>query len=268
MGASAAARHRVHALDPLRAHAEQAVIGNGNQLVLFRARADGAGDIDIGCIDHRRRHLQELDLVAGLDFAGIEKGLLAIDDHDAFGLQRPQHAELHQIDAERPLVDAVMHQRLFDLLGKIVLHVEARRNGALHGGDGGRDIVLDPWRGNTFCRRCGIPQERLSLGRAQRIAEELVARPLADVCGGDITDVVEVETQHATQSGVADGFLGARQAFGREAVVINALFPILGLCAESRRCVRAVVFHVCSPSSPAHRLVSSMSLSFDRNAAA
>ena len=70
----------IHAFDALGAHAEQAVIGDRDQFVFARSRPDSPGDVDIGRVDHGAGHLQKLNLVGGLDLAGIEHRLLAIDD--------------------------------------------------------------------------------------------------------------------------------------------------------------------------------------------
>ena len=48
------------------AHAEQPVVGDGDQLVLARARADRPGDVDVGRVDHGGGQLQQLDLVGVL----------------------------------------------------------------------------------------------------------------------------------------------------------------------------------------------------------
>ena len=118
---AARAGDRVHALDALRAHAEQPVVGDGHQLVLARAGPDRAGDIDIGRVDHRAGQLQQLDLVRRLDLARVEQRLLAVDHLDALGLERAQHRQLHQVDADRLLLDAVVDERLLDLLGEVAL---------------------------------------------------------------------------------------------------------------------------------------------------
>ncbi len=64
MRPAAPARHRVHAFDALGAHAKQPVVGDRDEFVLASSRADGAGDVDIGGVDHRGCHLEQLDLVA------------------------------------------------------------------------------------------------------------------------------------------------------------------------------------------------------------
>ena len=243
MRPAARARHRVDALDPLRAHAEQPVIGDRDQLVLARTGADGAGDVDIGGVDHGAGHFQKLDLVGGFHLAGIEHRLLAVDHLDALLLQRAQHRQFHEIDADRLLVDAEFDQRLLDLLGEVALHVELQRQAALHGRNRGGDVVGDPRRGDAFGRRRRVPQQWRALHRTQRIAHELVARPFADMGAGDVADVVEIEGDHAAEPGVADRFLGARQTLLVQAIVVDPLLPILGHRAPGRGRLRSVVFH-------------------------
>ena len=58
MWSAAFSRHRVDALYPLGAHAEQSVIGNGYQFVFLGTGPDVAGDINIGRVDHCGGHFQ------------------------------------------------------------------------------------------------------------------------------------------------------------------------------------------------------------------
>jgi hypothetical protein len=64
--------------------------------------------------------------------------------------------------------------------------------------------------------------------RAQGIAHEFVAGPFTDMGAGEITNVVEIEGDHAAEAGVTDRFLGARETFLVEPIVIDPLLPILG----------------------------------------
>jgi hypothetical protein len=130
---AAPARHRVDALDALGAQPEQPVVGDGDELVFARAGADGAGDVDVSCVDHRAGHFQKLDLVGRFYFARVEHRLLAVDHLDAFLLERAQHRQFHQVDADRLLVEAELHQHFLDLPGEVALDVELQRQAALHG---------------------------------------------------------------------------------------------------------------------------------------
>ena len=105
------------------------------------------------------------------------------------------------------------------------------------------DIVRDPRRGNALGGRRRVPQERLSLGRAERVAEELVARPFADMGRRDITDVVEIEAEYAAEAGVPDCLLRPLQTLHGQAMVVNPLFPVLGHHAPGGGRMRTVVFH-------------------------
>src|SRR6202012_5984360 len=101
--------------------------------------------------------------------------------------------------------------RFLDLLGEVLLHMHRWRNCAEHGRERRRDIVGDPGRGNALGWRSRVPQERLSLGRAKCVAEELIARPFADMSRGDVADIVEIEAEDAAKSGIASCVLGAVQ---------------------------------------------------------
>ena len=223
--------NRIDALDALGPQAEQAVVGDGDQLVLARAGPDGAGDIDIGGVDHGGGELEQLDLVGGLDLARVEHRLLSVDDLDAFGLQRAQHRQLHEVDADRLVLDAVMDESLLDLLGEIGLHAEEGRQRPLHGRDRRRDIVLQPRRGDALGRWRGVPKEGRAFDRAERVAHLLVACPFADMGAGDVADIVEIEAQHRAETGMADRLLGALQPVLKQPVVVDAAFPVLGLGA-------------------------------------
>src|SRR5579883_1341456 len=146
MRSAAAAGNRVHAFHSLRAHAEETIVRDGDELVLLGAGPDRAGDIDVGRIHHRGGHAQKLDFVLGFDLARIQQRLLTVDDFDALRFERAQHADLHHIDAQRLFADAVVDERLLDLPGEIVLDVHRWRYRALHRGDRRGDIVGNPWR--------------------------------------------------------------------------------------------------------------------------
>src|SRR5579863_9965288 len=134
----------VDALDPFRAHAKQPIVSNRHQLVLARAGSDRATDIYIRRIDHRRRQLQQLDLIRGLDLTRVEHRLLAIHYLDADRFQRAQHRQFHDVDADRLIGDAAIDQRLLDLLREVILDLQPWRQAALHGGYRRGDVVGDP----------------------------------------------------------------------------------------------------------------------------
>ena len=60
-----------------------------------------AVELVVGGVDHRAGGVEQRDLVAGLDHAGLLHQLLAVDDLDALRLQREQHRQLDHVDAER-----------------------------------------------------------------------------------------------------------------------------------------------------------------------
>ena len=97
-----------------------------------------------------------------------------------------------------------------------------------------------------FGGRRRVPQERFAFRGAKRIAEELVARPFADMGRGDVADIVEIEAEHPAKAGVADRALRAFQPLDRQAMVVDPLLPVFGHHAPGSGRMRAVVLHVVS----------------------
>jgi hypothetical protein len=97
--------------------------------------------------------------VLGLDLARVERRLMAVNHLDAFGFERAEHPDLDH-------VDAVMNQRVLDLLGEVALRVHRRRDRALHGGDGRRDAVRDRRRRNALGGRRRGRRSEARPGRA------------------------------------------------------------------------------------------------------
>ena len=74
--------------------------------------------------------------------------------------------------------------------------------------------------------RAEIPHDRFGAARQEREAAELVALPLADLGGGDVADIVDVEEQQgAALRGVERG-AGARQAVALQAAEIDPALEI------------------------------------------
>ena len=132
----------------------------------------------------------------GLDLAGVEHRLLAVDDFDAFFFERAQHG-----NSIRSTPRAVCRLRnwpsfCFICLANVLSHVRfpvgslpaacemvPRRDRRSKG------------RSDPLCRRRGIPQIRQPVAGQIGVAVELVSRPLADMRRGDVADIVEVEKE-------------------------------------------------------------------------
>mgnify|MGYP001792429232 CR=1 FL=1 len=71
-----------------------------------------------------------------------------------------------------------------------------------------------------------VPQGWLAFRGEQRKARNLVARPFADMCAGDVADVVHVEHEHCPETCVRDGVACALQAVLVKAAEIDPFLPV------------------------------------------
>src|SRR2546426_7845595 len=91
-------------------------------------------------------------------------------------------------------------------------------------------------------RAAEIPDVRIAVAREERVARELVARPLADHGARGVADVVLVEGQQRAEAGS-----GERGAHAREAIIvqppeIDALLEVdLGVARSVQRTLPVVV---------------------------
>ena len=79
-------------------------------------------------------------------------------------------------------------------------------------------VVMQPRRVQPMMprRRAEVPDVRIAVAGEQRIARQLVARPLADHRARDVADVVLVEAEQR-----AEARFGERRARAREAVIVQ-----------------------------------------------
>src|SRR5688572_25373458 len=75
-------------------------------------------------------------------------------------------------------------------------------------------------------RAAEIPDVRIARAGEQRIARELVARPLADHGAGGVADVVLVEGEQRAEARVRERGTRAREAVVVQAAEIDALLEI------------------------------------------
>src|SRR5882724_38685 len=78
--AAALAGDRVDGLDVVAAHLVEALVGQGHDLVLARPRLERLEDVLVDAVHHRRRHVQEGQLVLTLEHARLEHHLLPVAD--------------------------------------------------------------------------------------------------------------------------------------------------------------------------------------------
>ena len=74
--------------------------------------------------------------------------------------------------------------------------------------------------------RAEVPDERLLAAHQQREAAELVALPFADLGGGDVADVVDVEEEQRAALRFVERRAGPCQAVGAQPVEIDAALEI------------------------------------------
>ena len=77
--------------------------------------------------------------------------------------------------------------------------------------------------------RAEVPQHRLAAARQHREPDQLVHRPGADVGGGHVADVREVEGEQAAERGRLERGVQPRQPLGAQAVEVDALLPVDGV---------------------------------------
>jgi len=81
--AAALAGDRVDCLDVVAAHLVETLVGQRHDLVLARARLEGLEDVLVDAVHHRRRHVQQRQLVLALEHARLQHHLLAVAHLDA-----------------------------------------------------------------------------------------------------------------------------------------------------------------------------------------
>jgi hypothetical protein len=198
-------------------------------------------------VDHRAGLGEEGDLVGCLDAAGLEEDLLAVDDVDALLLEGLQHGHLGEVDAQRLARQAVFAQFGRHLRGDVRADPGVRVEGAAEGGDaragaGGRAFlavaVVEPRVVELVVtgRRAEVPDDRFTAADEQREADQLVHRPGADVGGGHIADVGEVEAEQGAQLGAVQGRVEPGEPFPAQPVEVDALFPVDGVRPECADC--------------------------------
>ncbi len=186
-------------------------------------------DVLVDAVDHRCGGIEKRDLVVALHFARGEHCLLAVADFDPLGLEREEHARLAQVEPERHLRDTLLHEDVLDLLRGGLEQSHLGPDRAAHSRIAGVDMVLVQPRAIELVvarGRAEIPHPRLTWSGEQAIADQLVARPLADDRARDVADIVLVETQHRAETGRGEGLAGAREAVAMQAPEIDALLEV------------------------------------------
>ena len=236
--AAALAGDRVDRLDELRAHLEQPLVRERDDVALTDAGLQELVDVLIDAVDHRARLRQQDELVGVLDLAREHHHLLPVADVDPRALQLEEHGGLGQVDAERHVADPVLLQHGADLLGRALLEADRRRDGSLQAGvaaDRVRHVVeLRELQTMRLRGRTEVPDPRRPGAGDQRVALTLVERPVADVGAGRVADVARLEQQHRAQVGGLELFLHPREPVAAQAVEVHTVLPVDAMESGSR----------------------------------
>ena len=158
-------------------------------------------------------------LVDVLHLARGEHRLLAVAHLDAELLQLEHHRRLDHVDAERHVAHAFGVEDRLDLARRVAEQLAVAADRAAQAEQArAAMVVVQPRRVQPVVlrRRAEVPDVRIAVAGEQRVARQLVARPLADHGAGRVADVVLVEAQQRAQPGV-----GERRARAREPVVVQ-----------------------------------------------
>jgi hypothetical protein len=185
---------------------------------------------------------EQRDLVGGLDAAGLEEHLLAVDDGEILLLQRHEHRHLGDVDADGLVLQAVLGQHPGDLARDVV-------------GDAGAGVERAPQRRDARPRTVGaveprvvelvvagggaeVPDDGIAAAGEQREPDELVDRPRPDVRGRHVPDVGEVEGQQGAQLGPVERGPQPLEPLAAQPVVVDAFFPVdrVGSVGAYRHC--------------------------------
>ena len=191
---------RLHAFRALR---QEIVRCHGHHLAFAHAGLQLRRDLLVGAVDHRRRHVEQHQLVLVLDLARLQHGLLRVAHLEPDLLQRKDHRQLGDVDADRHVGDTFLDQDRLDLLGRALEQPDLGRDRPAQAEHARLAMILVQPGGIEpvmLGRRAEVPDIGIAGARQQGVARELVARPVADHRRGDVSDVVLVEGQHRAQA--------------------------------------------------------------------
>ena len=183
----------------------------------------------VDAVDHRRRLVEQHDLVRRLDDAGVEHGLLSVAHRDALPLKFEQERGLDDVDTERSVSDPGLVEQRLDL-GHRIAH-EARLGGdraAEAEEPGSVVLVRQPLRVQLVMphRRAEVPQHRVPVPEQQGVADHLVAERTADPGLRRVADVVEVEEQEGAALARLQRRPGPRHAIAAQPGEVDTLLVV------------------------------------------
>ena len=189
---------RVDRLDLVGAHLVEALVGVRDDLVLAHPGLQHLDDVLVDAVDHRRRLVEQDDLVGRLDHPGVEHELLAVDDRQALPLHLEQERRLDDVDAHGLVGHARLDEQRLDLRHRVGHQPDRRRDGAAEAEEAGPVVLGRHPLGVLLVvldRRAEVPQHRVLAAGQQGVADHLVAEGAADPGLRRVADVVEVEQQ-------------------------------------------------------------------------
>ena len=246
MRAAALAGDRVDRLDAVGAHLVEARGRERDDLAFLDAGLQRLGDVLVDAVDHRRRHVEQRQLVDVLHFARLQQRLLAVAHLDAELLQL-EAASAARRRRGRAACRPRLRRRGCDLISRA-----ASRNSVMSPPtaprkpeqSGAAVIVVQPRRVQSMMlrRRAEVPDVRIAVAGEQRIARQLVARPFADHRARRVADVVLVEAQQRAEPGCGERGARAREPVVVQAAEVDALLEVdLRVARRLQRPVPAVM---------------------------
>src|SRR4051794_21692832 len=188
----------VDRLDLVRPHLVEALVGEGDDLVLADAGLQPLDDPLVDPVDHRDGLGQQHDLVGRLDDARVQHVLLGVDDGESLPLHLEEERRLDEVDPHRLVGHAGLGQQGLDLGDGRLHQPHRRRDRTTEAEEAGAVVLLrHPLRVDLVVldRRAEVPQHRVAVAGQQCVADHLVAEGAADPRVRRVADVVEVEEQ-------------------------------------------------------------------------
>src|SRR6267143_5884789 len=219
MRRTALAGDRVDRLDAVGTHLVETLGGKRHDLRLLHAGLQRLGDVLVHPLDHGASHVEQRELVDVLHFARFEHHLLTVAHFDTGLLQLEQHRRLDHIDAERHVGHALLLQDAPDFLRRAAKERDiASRRSAQAEQSGPAVVLMQPRRMQLVVARRAAEVPDVGIARAgeERIARELVPRPLANHGAGGVADVVLIEAKQRPEARMRE-----RGAHAPEAIVVQ-----------------------------------------------
>ena len=229
MRAAALARDGVDPLDVVGAHLVERLVGERDDVALPDAWLQVVGDDLVHAVDHRRRHVEEHDLVDVLDLPRVEHRLLPVAHLETCLAQREHQRKLGDVQADGHPRHPLLLEAGFDLLGCPLEQARLGRDRAAQPDHACQAVVArQPGRVEPVMDGGGseVPQVRLPVPGEQREAAHLVARPFADDRAGQVADVVVVEAEHRAELRAGERLAGAREPVVVQAAEVDALLEV------------------------------------------